>query len=124
MCAGLRRLGDIFTSIEDLICSPGNQVSICQKLQRKLVEEELGRQLVLLDLCNAMQESFMELRMSAHDLMLAIRREDTSVQVKGYTRLAKKAHKQSKVSQKTTSDKMDCRLVKLLAEERNDNFMA
>uniref|UniRef100_A0A0D9XAM5 Uncharacterized protein n=1 Tax=Leersia perrieri TaxID=77586 RepID=A0A0D9XAM5_9ORYZ len=120
MCDGLRKLGDIYNCIEELICTPGNQVSLCQKLQRKLVEEELGRSLVLLDLCNTMQESFIELRMSVRELTLAIKRgEDASVQVKAYIRLTKKAHKQfKKVSKKTTSDKIDCRVVKLLAEAR------
>ncbi|KAF0898345.1 hypothetical protein E2562_007195 [Oryza meyeriana var. granulata] len=121
MCDGLRKLGDIYNCIEELICTPGNQVSLCQRLQRKLIEEELGRSLVLLDLCNAIQESFMELRMSVQEMMLAIKRgEDASVQVKAYIRLAKKARKQfKKVSKKNTSDKMDCRAVKLLAEARD-----
>uniref|UniRef100_A0A0E0ENT6 Uncharacterized protein n=1 Tax=Oryza meridionalis TaxID=40149 RepID=A0A0E0ENT6_9ORYZ len=118
MCNGLRKLGDIYSSIEELICTPSNQVSLCQKLRRKSVEEELGRSLVLLDLCNAMQESFMELRMSVQEMMLAIKRgEDASAQVKAYIRLAKKARKQFK-SKRTASDKMDCRVVKLLAEAR------
>ncbi|XP_006659671.1 uncharacterized protein LOC102714942 [Oryza brachyantha] len=120
MCDGLKKLGDIYSCIEELICTPSNQVSLCQRLQRKLVEEELGRSLVLLDLCNSMQESFMELRMSVQEILLAIKRgEDASVQVKAYIRLAMRARKQfKKASKKTTSDKMDCRVVNLLAEAR------
>ena len=87
---------------------------------RAAVEAELGRSLVVLDLCNAMQETFMELKLTIQELLLSLKRgDDVSAQVKAYARLAKKAQKQfKKISKKTTSDKNDSRVVMLMAEAR------
>jgi hypothetical protein len=119
-CYGLRRLEGMYSSIEEMICTPSNQVSLCQSLQRKEVEAELGRSVVLLDLCNAMLESFMELKMTVQELLLALRRgEDACAQVKSYIRLMKKAQKQfKKISKKTVSDDKDCRVMMQMAEAR------
>jgi hypothetical protein len=116
----LRRLEGIYNCIEETICTPSNQVSLCQSLQRKAVEAELGRSLVLLDLCNAMHESFMDLKMSVQQLLLAVSRaEDACAQVKAYIRLTKKAQKQfNNISKKTVSDDKDCRVAMLMAEAR------
>ncbi|KAL6614898.1 hypothetical protein ACP70R_037168 [Stipagrostis hirtigluma subsp. patula] len=120
ICDGFRSLGDIYSSIEEMLCRPSNQVSLCQTLQRKAIEEELERSLVLLDLCNAMQESFMELKMNVQELLLVLRRgDDAAAQFKAYIQLTKRAHKHvKKLCKKTTSDNKDCRVVKLLAEAR------
>uniref|UniRef100_A0ACD5ZTP6 Uncharacterized protein n=1 Tax=Avena sativa TaxID=4498 RepID=A0ACD5ZTP6_AVESA len=119
-CDGLRRLEGIYICIEEMMCIPSNQVTLCQTLQRKAVDAEIGRSLVLLDLCNSMQESFMELKMTVQQLLLALSRgEDASSQVKAYSRLSKKAQKQfKKVSKKAFSDDKDCRVVMLMAEAR------
>ncbi|CAM0911685.1 unnamed protein product [Alopecurus aequalis] len=120
-CDGLKILVDIYNSIEETICTPSNQVSLCQTLQMKVVEAELGRSLVLLDLCNGMQESFIELKMTVQEILLALRRgEDACGQVKAYIRLAKNAQKQfKKTSKKTVSDDKGCRVVMLMVEARN-----
>ncbi|KAL6614895.1 hypothetical protein ACP70R_037165 [Stipagrostis hirtigluma subsp. patula] len=120
MCDGFWSLGDIYSSIQEIMCTPSNQVSLCQTWDRKAVEEELGRSLILLDLCNAMQESFMELKMNVQELLLVLKRgEDATAQVKAYIRLTKKAHKHfKKVYKNTTPEERDCRVVKLLAEAR------
>jgi hypothetical protein len=112
MCDGLRLLGNIHNNIEEMICTPSNQVSLCQALQRKAPEEELARSLVLLDLCNAMQESSIELKMAVQEILLNLKRgDDATAPVKAYIQLTKK------VCKKTTDGK-DCMLVKLLAEAR------
>ncbi|KAE8814644.1 hypothetical protein D1007_08172 [Hordeum vulgare] len=117
---GLRRLGDIYSTIEEIMCLPSNQ--ICSSQQRKMLEGETECSLELLDLCNAMHEDFTELKAIIQDLQVATRKgDDTVVQVKvqSYTRLMKKAKKHfKKAAKKVTSDKEDCRMVRLLREAR------
>ena len=117
---GLRRLGDIYSTIEEILCLPSNQ--ICSSQQRKMLEGETECSLELLDLCNAMHEDFTELKAIIQDLQVATRKgDDTAAQVKiqSYTRLVKKAKKHfKKATKKVTSDKEDCRMVRLLSEAR------
>nr|CAB3503672.1 unnamed protein product [Digitaria exilis] len=114
---GLSKLGSIYSCIDELICFPSNQ-----RQQRKTLEEELERSLVLLDLCNIMQESFSELRASVQDMQLALKRGDVvAVQAKAqsYARSVKKAQKQfKKISNKIVLDTDTCKVVRLLSEAR------
>jgi len=114
---GLSKLGSICSCIDELIC-----FSSSQRKQRKAVDEELERSLVLLDLCSAMQESFAELRTSVQEMQLGLKRgDDVAVQAKAqsYARLVKKAHKQlKKINIKVVLDTDSCRVVKLLSEAR------
>ncbi|RCV32241.1 hypothetical protein SETIT_6G242700v2 [Setaria italica] len=106
MCDGLWRLGNLYSEIEEMM---------------KAVEEELGWSLVLLDLCNAMQENFIEMMMKVQELLFSLKRgDDAAAQLKAYIQITNKAHKQfKKVCKKTTSDEKDCRVIKLLAEARS-----
>uniref|UniRef100_A0A0D9XAM7 Uncharacterized protein n=1 Tax=Leersia perrieri TaxID=77586 RepID=A0A0D9XAM7_9ORYZ len=117
---GLRRLGDIYSSIEEIMCLPSNQIYPSQ--QRKLLDGETECSLELLDLCNAMSEVFTELKAIIQDLQMSLRKgQDAVVQAKiqSYIRLVKAAKKQSKRTvKKVVSDKEDCRVVKLLSEAR------
>lgn len=117
---GLRRLGDIYGTIEEIMCLPSNQV--CSSQQRKMLDTEMGCSLELLDLCNAMHEDFTELKAIIQDLQVATRKgDDAVVQVKiqSYSRLVKKAKKHfKKAEMKATSSKEDCRMVRLLSEAR------
>ncbi|KAK1608350.1 hypothetical protein QYE76_032023 [Lolium multiflorum] len=51
MCDGLRRLGDIYNGVEEIIGLPSNQVG-------KMLNGEMDSSLELLDLCSIMQEIF------------------------------------------------------------------
>ncbi|XP_015696038.1 uncharacterized protein LOC102715781 [Oryza brachyantha] len=116
---GLRRLGDIYSSIEEIICLPSSQ--ICSSQQRKLLDGEMECSLELLDLCNAMNEVFTELKAIIQDLQVSLRKgDDTVVQAKiqSYIRLVKKAKKNSKKTMKKVVSDKDCRMVKLLSEAR------
>lgn len=119
-CDGLRRLGDVYSCIEDMMCLPSNQALA---RQRKTVEEELDRSLALIDLSNTMQESLAELKTSVQELRLVLKRGDiASVQLKveSFIRLAKKSQKPLKKmgGKATTEGACSCRLVMLLAEAR------
>ncbi|XP_066326302.1 uncharacterized protein [Miscanthus floridulus] len=114
MVDGLSKLGSIYIHIDALTCVPSSQ--------RKAVEEELERSLILLDLCSVVQESFVELKASVLEMQLALKRgHDAALQtrVQCYARLVKKAQKQfKKVNKKTASDIEGCRVISLVAEAR------
>ncbi|XP_015696121.2 uncharacterized protein LOC107304846 [Oryza brachyantha] len=113
---GLRRIGDIYSSIEEIMCMPSNQV--CSSQQRKLLDGEMEYSLELLDLCNTMNEVFTELKAIIQDLQVSIRKGDDAVvqaKIQLYIRLVKKAKKHSKKTlKKVVSDKM----IKMLGEAR------
>ncbi|KAG8087685.1 hypothetical protein GUJ93_ZPchr0010g8676 [Zizania palustris] len=118
---GLRSLGDIYSSIEDIMCLPSNQIFSSQ--QRTLLEGEMECSLETLDLCNAMHEVFAELKDIIQDMQVSLRRGDDAIvqaKIQSYIRLVKKAKKHfKKTVKKVTSDEEDCRMVKLLSEARD-----
>ncbi|KAK8451713.1 hypothetical protein SEVIR_6G253083v4 [Setaria viridis] len=116
---GLRRLGDIYSSIEEIMCLPSNQV--CSSQQRKMLDGEMECSLELLDLCNAMHEDFAELKAIVQDLQVSLRKgDDAAVQAKiqSYFRLVKKAKKHFKKAAKKVISAEDCRILRLLSEAR------
>ncbi|KAL5204165.1 hypothetical protein ABZP36_009036 [Zizania latifolia] len=125
-CDGLRRLGDVYSSIEQIMCLPSSQagLSLSSPQQRQAVEEELDRSLVLIDLCNAIQESLAELKTSVHELQLVLKRGGDAVaaqsKVECFVRLAKKAQKPfKKTSTRAASAREGCSsMVRLLGEAR------
>lgn len=117
-CDGVRRLGDVYSHIEEIIHLPSNQV--CSIQQRKELDSEMESSLELMDLCNTMQENFAELKNTIQDLLVALRRGDdasTQAKIHSYICLVKKAQKQfKKTNRKTTSD--ESKLVRLMLKAR------
>jgi hypothetical protein len=121
MCGGLRRLGDIYNSIEEIMSFPSNQIGLSLLQNKEMVEEELERSLVLIDLCNSMQENLAHLKMSVQELQLVLKRgDDAAIQIKveSFIRLAKQAQKPFKKITSNKATAVDCKLVRLLAEAR------
>ena len=119
-CDGLRRLGDIYISVEEMTHLPSNKV--CSSQQRKMLDGEIESSLQLLDLCNTMQEIFVELKAIIQELQVALRKGDgatVQAKIQSYSRLVKKA-KQSfkKASKKATSDKTDYAMIRPLTKAR------
>jgi hypothetical protein len=118
---GLRRLEDIYSSIEEIMCLPSNQV--CSSGQRRLLDGEMECSLELLDLCNAMNEVFTELKAIIQDLQVFLRKGDDAVlqaKIQSYIHLVKKAKKHSKKTLKKVVLDKECRIVKLLSEAREN----
>ncbi|KAF8753096.1 hypothetical protein HU200_011750 [Digitaria exilis] len=118
MVDGLAKLGSIYGLINELTCLPSSK-----RLQRKAVEDELESSVVLLDLCNVMQESLLELKATVQEMQLLLKRGDNAAvqaKVQTYARAAKKAQKQfKKINGQAAPDMEGCRMVKLLAEARD-----
>ncbi|KAM0862111.1 hypothetical protein ACQ4PT_045453 [Festuca glaucescens] len=113
MCDGLRRLGDIYSGIEEIVGLPSNQVG-------KMLDGEMECSLELLDLCSTMQEIFMEMKAIIQELQVALRKGDdaaSQAKIQSYSRLTKKAKKHfKKTTNKATS--AGCRMVMLLTKAR------
>ncbi|KAL6870730.1 hypothetical protein ACP4OV_014578 [Aristida adscensionis] len=121
MCDGLRMLGDIYSSIEEIMCLPSNQAAFSNMMQKETMEEELDRSVMLIDLCSAMQENLSELKMIVQELQLLLKRGDgvsAQLKVESFVRLAKKAQKSFKKTSNKAATSEGCRLIRLLAEAR------
>ncbi|KAK8450732.1 hypothetical protein SEVIR_6G082800v4 [Setaria viridis] len=106
MCDGFGKLGEVYNYIGELACLPSSQVT----RQKGVVEQELERSLVLLNLCNTMQESFGDLKRSIMDMQMALKRGEDAT---------KKQKQSRKISKKSiAADQENCRIIKLLSEAR------
>ncbi|EMS46145.1 hypothetical protein TRIUR3_00090 [Triticum urartu] len=117
MCDGLRTLANIYDGLEEIICLPTNQV--CSSAGRSMLDGEIDGSLELLDLCNAMQEIFVEMKAIIQELQLAVRKGDdaaTQAKIQSYTRLVKKSKNLFKKTAKKAP--ADCSMVMLLAKAR------
>ncbi|KAL5229373.1 hypothetical protein ABZP36_028149 [Zizania latifolia] len=123
--AALTKLMTIYSRADELTCLLGGQ------RRRAAAEAELDRSLVLLDLCDAMQHCFAELKATIQEMQLARRRGDgAAVQAMSqsyYARAAKKAQRHFRrigSSKAAASDMQICRVLRLLAEARETTVAA
>ncbi|XP_037466184.1 uncharacterized protein LOC119338000 [Triticum dicoccoides] len=115
MCAGLRRLGDIYNGVEEIIGLPSNQVG-------KMLDSEIEGSLELLDLYSTMQEIFVEMKAIIQELQVALRKGDDATaqaKIQSYVRLVKTAKKHFKKSaKKANAVSAACKVVMLLTKAR------
>ena len=125
VCDGLRRLGDVYSHIDEAICLHSNHNQLVRG--KKRLEEEMERSLQVLDLCSTLQETFSDLKMTIQELQLqmVLNRGDLPVaqtKAQSYARLVKKAKHQLKkaAGSKSTSSSShdDAWLVSLLTTAR------
>ncbi|KAM3293416.1 hypothetical protein ACQJBY_036774 [Aegilops geniculata] len=118
---GLRKLAHVYNCAEEIVRLPRNQVDLCLPQQKKMVEKELEQSLVLLDICNAMQENFAELKMSIQELQLVLRRGDhatANLKIESFFRSATNMQKHfKKYSSKVTHEGLS--LVRLRRSQRD-----
>lgn len=131
VCDGLRRLGDVYSHIDEAICLHSNQNQLVHG--RKRLEEEMEGSLQVLDLCSALQESFGDLKMTVQELQMVLNRGDlpvAQIKAQSYARLVKKAKHQlkkaacSKSSSTSSSSHEDAWLVSLLIIARGITVFA
>lgn len=99
LCDGLRGLGGLYESMEELIRLTSNQQTLNHPLQKKWVEEELDGSIRLLDLCSAVISSLTAMKERIHGLQLALRKRDDAAivsKVNDYVRFGRKAEKDMK----------------------------
>ncbi|RWV84319.1 hypothetical protein BHE74_00014566 [Ensete ventricosum] len=128
LCDGLRRLGGLYESMEELIRLTSNQQTLNHPPQKKWVEEELDGSIRLLDLCSRVTSSLAAMKEHIHGLQLALRKRDDAAIVSkanDYLRFGRKAEKEMKScfrSLKHTEDKRiddeDDLPIRLLMEAR------
>ncbi|VAI86913.1 uncharacterized protein LOC119341710 [Triticum dicoccoides] len=115
MCAGLRRLGDIYNGVEEIIGLPSNPAG-------KMLDSEMEGSLELLDLCSTMQENFVEMKAIIQELQVALRKGDDATaqaKIQSYARLVKTAKKHFKKSaKKANAVSAGCKMVMLLTKAR------
>ncbi|KAJ0966902.1 hypothetical protein J5N97_023819 [Dioscorea zingiberensis] len=113
----VRGLGDLYSSIEELLWLPSSQVSCSLPQQKKWVELELDASLRLLDLCNAVKDNLAATREHTQDLQLLLRRKGDMISesnIHAYVCSAKKANKDINKSLKALK-LMDCKCGSYLA---------
>ncbi|KAI4973333.1 hypothetical protein ZWY2020_029041 [Hordeum vulgare] len=115
MCDGLRRLGDIYNGVEDIIGLPSKQVG-------KMLDSQMEGSLELLDICNTMQEIFVEMKAIIQELQVALRKGDDATaqaKIQSYVRLVKTAKKHFKKSTKKANvASAGCKMAMLLTKAR------
>ncbi|XP_066331149.1 uncharacterized protein [Miscanthus floridulus] len=126
VCDGLRRLGDVYSHIDEAICLHSNHNQLVHG--KKGLEEEMERSLQVLDLCNTLQESFGDLKMTVQELQMVLNRGDlpvAQIKAQSYARLVKKAKHQLKKAassksstSSSSSSHEDAWLVSLLTTAR------
>jgi len=115
----------VYSHIDEAICRHSNHNQLVHG--KKRLEEEMERSLQVLDLCNTLQESFGDLKMTVQELQMVLNRGDlpvAQIKAQSYARLVKKAKHQlkkaasSKSSTSSSSSHEDAWLVSLLTTAR------
>ncbi|WOL05969.1 hypothetical protein Cni_G14700 [Canna indica] len=74
ICNGLRDVGNLYDSVEELLHLPSLQQTVFGSAQKRRLEDELEVSVMLLDLVDNMKDSLVAMNEHVRDLRLALRR--------------------------------------------------
>lgn len=79
VCSGLRGVGDLYSSVGDLLRLPSLERAVFSSAQKKRLEEELEISVVLLDLVDNMKDVLVAMKDHVQDLSLTLRRRGNKI---------------------------------------------
>ncbi|KAJ3690851.1 hypothetical protein LUZ61_020015 [Rhynchospora tenuis] len=124
MLDALRAVGQVYESINGLLCMSSNTSGLSHSEHRRWVDQELEESIKLLDMCSKSRDNLDQIKCHIQDFESAIRRGEMMTmnsRVRDYIQLAKKANKDVKknISRKSKSMTGYSDVALLLSEARD-----
>ncbi|KAJ3690845.1 hypothetical protein LUZ61_020009 [Rhynchospora tenuis] len=124
MLDALKAVGQVYESINGLLCMSSNTSALSHSEHRRWVDQELEESIKLLDICSTTRDNLDQIKCHVQDFESAIRRGEIMTmksRMRDYIQLVKKANKDVKKNISRKSKSIDgCSAVLLLLNEARD----